>query len=49
MDYVFTFLEGIASFISPCVLPMLPIYISYFLGKDNQKTSKAVIYSIEFV
>lgn len=49
MDYVFTFLEGIASFISPCILPMLPIYISYFLGEDNKKTSKAVINSIGFV
>ena len=49
MDYIFTFLEGIASFISPCILPMLPIYISYFLGKDNKKTSKAVINSIGFV
>lgn len=49
MDYVFTFLEGIASFISPCILPMLPVYISYFLGEDNKKTSKAVINSIGFV
>lgn len=49
MDYVFTFVEGLASFISPCVLPMLPIYISYFLGNDNKKTSKAVLNSIGFV
>lgn len=49
MDYVFTFLEGIASFISPCILPMLPIYISYFLGEDNKKASKSVINSIGFV
>ena len=49
MDYIFTFVEGIASFISPCVLPMLPIYISYFLGKDNKKTSKTVINSMGFV
>ena len=49
MDYVFTFMEGLASFISPCVLPMIPIYISYFFGKDNKKTSKAVINSIGFV
>lgn len=49
MDYIFTSVEGIASFISPCILPMLPIYISYFLGKDNKKTSKAVINSIGFV
>ena len=49
MDYLFTFIEGIASFISPCLLPMLPIYISYFMGKSNQKTSKAVINAMGFV
>lgn len=49
MDYIFTFLEGIASFISPCLLPMVPIYISYFIGEDNKKTSKAVVNSIGFV
>ena len=49
MEYIFTFLEGIASFISPCILPMLPIYISYFVGKEENKTSKAVINSIGFV
>ena len=49
MDYVFTFIEGIASFISPCILPMLPIYISYFIGEDNKKASKALINSIGFV
>ncbi len=48
MDYIFTFLEGIASFISPCILPMLPIYISYFLGKENKNTKKAVINSVFF-
>lgn len=49
MEYLLTFIEGIASFISPCLLPMLPIYISYFIGEDNKKTSKAVINSIGFV
>ena len=48
MEYVLTFLEGIASFISPCILPMLPIYISYFAGKEKQK-GKALINSIGFV
>ncbi|MBQ9277337.1 MAG: cytochrome c biogenesis protein CcdA [Lachnospiraceae bacterium] len=32
MDFLITFLEGIISFISPCMLPMLPIYLSYFAG-----------------
>ena len=48
MEFLFTFLEGIASFISPCLLPMLPIYISYFTGEENNK-KKAVINSIGFV
>ena len=30
MTYFITFLEGIISFISPCMLPMLPVYLSYF-------------------
>jgi len=37
MQYLLTFLEGIISFISPCMLPLLPIYISYFAGTKNQK------------
>ena len=49
MEFLFTFLEGIASFISPCVLPMLPIYISYFAGKEDSKTSRALPNSIGFV
>ncbi len=49
MEYLFTFLEGIASFISPCLLPMLPIYISYFMGKEENKTKQAIINSIGFV
>lgn len=49
MEYIFTFIEGVASFISPCLLPMLPIYISYFIGEDDKKTTKAVTNSIGFV
>ena len=45
MEYIVTFLEGIASFISPCVLPMIPIYISYFAGQDYNKKNKALINS----
>ena len=32
MDFAVTFLEGIITFISPCLLPMLPLYIAYFAG-----------------
>lgn len=49
MEYLFTFLEGIASFISPCILPMLPIYISYFIGEDDKNTKKALKNASGFV
>jgi len=49
MNYVLTFLEGIASFISPCLLPMVPIYISYFIGQENNNSKKAITNSIGFV
>ncbi len=34
MEYVLTFLEGVIAFISPCLLPMLPIYLVYFTGRQ---------------
>ena len=40
MEYLLTFLEGLASFISPCLLPMLPIYISYFMGEEEKSKKK---------
>lgn len=43
MQYVISFLEGIITFVSPCLLPLLPVYISYFAGgqaevRDKRKT-----------
>ena len=49
MEYLLTFLEGLASFISPCLLPMLPIYVSYFMGEEETGKKKAIINSIGFV
>ena len=46
MQYVISFLEGIITFLSPCLLPMLPIYISYFAGggeRSNRKTLKTAL------
>lgn len=48
MQYIITFLEGFISFISPCMLPMLPVYISYFAGRDNQK-HKTIFKALAFV
>ena len=47
MQYALLFLEGIITFISPCLLPMLPIYISYFAGGDSGK--KPLANAIGFV
>lgn len=35
MDYLILFLEGIITFVSPCILPMIPIYITYFMGDQD--------------
>ena len=35
MQYLVTFLEGFISFISPCMLPMLPLYVMYFAGNEH--------------
>ena len=49
MQYVISFLEGIITFISPCLLPMLPIYISYFAGGGERTTSKTLTGASGFV
>lgn len=36
MNYLLTFLEGVITFISPCILPMQPIYLAYFAGDAGQ-------------
>jgi cytochrome c-type biogenesis protein len=43
MDYLITFLEGIITFISPCMLPMLPLYLSYFAGQKKTDKLKATL------
>lgn len=50
MDYLLSFLEGIITFISPCLLPMLPIYLSYFAGKAGEGSRTTVFFnSLGFV
>lgn len=48
MIYVLSFLEGIITFISPCLLPMLPIYISYFTASKAGKR-QTIINAVSFV
>ena len=49
MQYLISFLEGIITFISPCLLPMLPIYISYFAGGGERSTKKTLLGAAGFV
>ena len=37
MRYFITFLEGVLSFLSPCMLPLLPVYVSYFAGASARR------------
>jgi len=49
MQYLISFLEGIITFISPCLLPMLPIYITYFAGGGQRTTRKTLSGAMGFV
>ena len=49
MQYFISFLEGIITFISPCLLPMLPVYVSYFAGGSERNTKKTIKNSLGFI
>ena len=49
MQYIVSFLEGILTFISPCLLPMLPIYLTYFAGGGERSMKKTLCGALGFV
>lgn len=50
MEYAVSFLEGMITFISPCLLPMLPVYIVYFAGGGpDKKPGRAAVNAMGFV
>lgn len=51
MQYIITFLEGMITFISPCVLPMIPVYVLYFTGEKQEggHMGKAFVRALGFV
>jgi len=50
MDFFISFLEGIITFISPCLLPMIPIYLSFFTGQHiENKKQRTLINALGFV
>ena len=50
MQYIVSFLEGIITFVSPCLLPMLPVYLSYFAGDaSTAERPKTLLNALGFV
>lgn len=46
------FVEGLVSFLSPCVLPIIPIYMGYLAGNSNEKRNsnkKVLLFTIRFI
>jgi cytochrome c-type biogenesis protein len=40
LNFLFAILAGILTFISPCILPLLPAYLSYMTGTTAQEARK---------
>ena len=49
MQILIAFLEGIITFLSPCLLPMLPVYLSYFAGGGERTLKRTLLGSSGFV
>ena len=49
MEYLIVFLEGIITFLSPCLLPMIPVYVSFFMGGGERSAVKTVRNACGFV
>ncbi len=47
MQYLIVFLEGIITFVSPCLLPLLPVYVSCFAGGEGR--SKTIKNALGFI
>ena len=53
VTFITTFLEGMASFLSPCILPMLPVFVLYFSGdtdpNEKPSTKSLIIKVLSFI
>lgn len=49
MQYLFTFFEGVFAFVSPCILPMLPIFLAYISADEKQTAGRRFINTLFFV
>jgi cytochrome c-type biogenesis protein len=43
VSFILVFIEGILSFFSPCVIPLIPVYMSYLAGNAKRTTEDGTI------
>ena len=48
MSYFLIFLEGLMSFFSPCILPLLPVYLGYLSGSENKSRKQTFKMTLGF-
>ncbi len=44
ISYMLVFIEGLLSFFSPCILPLLPVYMSYLAGNAREDEGGIIKY-----
>ncbi len=44
ISFLLVFVEGLLSFLSPCVIPLIPIYMGYLAGNAKQTAEDGTIY-----
>mgnify|MGYP001212021602 FL=1 len=56
LSFITVFLQGIASFLSPCVLPLIPAYLTYMTGQsieimmeDRKAHRRLIINALAFI
>ncbi len=48
-SFVLVFIEGLISFFSPCIIPLLPVYMSYLAGNAKEEKDGTVHYKRKMV
>lgn len=46
MQVLFTFAEGAMAFLSPCILPMLPVYLIYLAGEEGENRVRNTLFFV---
>ena len=44
INYLIVFVEGVLSFLSPCVMPLLPVYMGYLAGSSDKMQDGSIYF-----